>query len=117
MIPSNVQILLTDFRHDLESFYQRLHLAPPYDSVEKALSSLSTLIQTKTADEQQHIADNSISKWKLYQKAMIESGLYKKHRGIIAGLLRSQDTTDIPEVQRYLQEPFLNTKIFCNSGG
>ena len=89
MIPSNVQILLTDFRHDLESFYQRLHLAPPYDSVEKALSSLSTLIQTKTADEQQHIADNSISKWKLYQKAMIESGLYKKHRGIIAGLLRS----------------------------
>ncbi len=112
MTPSPVKILLTDFRHDLESFYQRLQLAPPYDSVEKALTCLGTLVQTKTADEQQHIADNKITKWKLYQKAIIESGLYKKHRGIIAGLLRSQNMTDIPEVQRYLQEPFLESKTF-----
>ena len=112
MTPAPVKILLKDFRHDLESFYQRLQLAPPYDSVEKALTCLATLVQTKTADEQQHIADNTIPKWELYQKAIIESGLYKKHRGIIAGLLRSQNMTDIPEVQRYLQEPFLESKTF-----
>jgi len=112
MIPSHVQILLTDFRHDLESFYQRVQLAPPYDTVEKALTCLSTLVQAKTAEEQQHIADNKISKWTLYQKAIIDSGLYKKHRGIIASLLRSQNATDIPEVQRYLQEPFMNTEPF-----
>lgn len=112
MTPTPVKIILTDFRHDLESFYQRLQLTPPYDSVEKALTCLSTLMQTKTADEQQHIADNKISKWKLYQIAIIDSGLYKKHRGIIAGLLRSQNATDIPEVQRYLQEPFLETQAF-----
>ena len=109
MIPSHVQTLLADFRHDLESFYQRLQLAPPYDTVEKALTCLSTLVQAKPAHEQQQIADNNISKWKLYQKAIIDSGLYKKHRGIIIGLLRSQNVTDIPEVQRYLQEPFLGT--------
>jgi len=119
MIPSHVQILLTDFRHDLESFYQRLQLAPPYDTVEKALTCLSTLVQEKTAEEQQQISDNKITKWKLYQKAIIDSGLYKKHRGIIVGLLRSQNATNIPEVQRYLQEPFMNTEPFikpCLSG-
>ena len=63
MTPSPVKILLKDFRHDLESFYQRLQLAPPYDSVEKALTCLATLVQTKTSDEQQHIADNKITKW------------------------------------------------------
>jgi len=112
MIPSHVQILLTDFRHDLESFYQRLQLAPPYDTVEKALTCLSTLVQANTAEEQQQIADNKITKWKLYQRAIIDSGLYKKHRGIIVGLLRSQNATNIPEVQRYLQEPFMNTEPF-----
>lgn len=109
MIPSHVQALLTEFRKDLELFYQRLHLAPPYDSVEKALACLSSLIQTKTEDEQQLISENETNKWALYQKAMIESGLHKKHRGIIAGLLRSQNPTDIPEAQRYIQAPFLNT--------
>lgn len=108
MPPSPVQILLTDFRRDLESFYQRLQLTPPYDSVEKALTCLSNLMQTKPPDEQQQIADNEIHKWMLYQKAVIESGLYKKHRGIIAGLLRSQNTAEIPEAQRYIQEPFLD---------
>jgi len=109
MTPSSVQILLTDFRHDLESFYRRLQLAPPYDTVEKALTCLSTLVQAETAEEQQKIADNKITKWKLYQKAIIDSGLNKKHRGIIVGLLRSQHATDIPEVQGYIQEPFLET--------
>lgn len=37
MTPAPVKIILTDFRHDLESFYQRLQLAPPYDSVEKSV--------------------------------------------------------------------------------
>jgi len=108
MTPPHIQVLQTDFRHNLESFYRRLQLAPPYDSVEKALHCLFALVQTKTPQEQQHIADDNVTKWKLYQKAVVESGLYKKHRGIIAGLLRSQNSSDIPEVQRYIQEPFLS---------
>lgn len=105
----HIQTLLKDFRDDLESFYQRLQLAPPYDSVEKALACFSHLVQTKTDDEQQQLAHDQIRKWKLYQRAVIESGLYKKHRGIISALLRSQHSTDTPEALRYLEEAFMNS--------
>ena len=72
MTPPHVQTILTEFRHDLDAFYQRIHLAPPYDSVEKALSCLSNLIQTKTADEQQKLTENKTVQWELYQKAMMK---------------------------------------------
>ena len=102
------QSIVKDFRQDLEGFYRQLQLAPPYDSVEKALNYLSNLVKTKTPDEQQQIVQDQAQKWRLYQEAIIQSGLNRKHRGIITGILRSQQLTDFPEAQRYIREPFLN---------
>ena len=107
MAPPEGQIFLTEFRQNLETFYQHLQLAPPYDSVEKALACLASRIRNQTADEQHQMANDETFKLRLYQEAIVESGLHRKHRGIIVGLLRSQNPTRIPEAQRYLQEPFL----------
>ncbi|MDT7042118.1 hypothetical protein [Candidatus Nitronereus thalassa] len=105
-----IQILLMEFRQELELFYKHLQLAPPYDSVEKALICLSRRLSNQSTDEQDQMAHDQTFKWKLFQEAVVESGLHKKHRGIIVGLLRSQGPDFIPETQRYLQEPFLAQK-------
>ena len=109
MLSPDVQKLVIEFRQDLESFYQRLQLAPPYHSVEKALSCLTTRLQQHTPEEQHQIASEPTSKWKLFQEAVVESGLNRKHRGIIAGILRTQNPDAIPEEERYLKEPFLTS--------
>ena len=109
MRSSDVQKLVAEFRQNLESFYQRLGLAPPYHSVERALSCLATRFQQHTPEEQRQITTDPTSKWKLFQEAVIESGLNRKHRGIIAGILRSQNPNTIPEDQRYLEQPFLTS--------
>ena len=38
-------IMQTEFRGSLRLFYSRLQLAPPYDSVEKALRHLTTSVK------------------------------------------------------------------------
>jgi hypothetical protein len=110
MTPPRIQIFLTEFRQELESFYQHLQLAPPYDSVEKALACLARRLRNQTTEEQHQLTHDETLKWKLYQEAVVESGLHRKHRGIIVGLLRSQGPTFIPEAQHYLKEPFLASK-------
>ena len=109
MLSSDVQKLVAEFRKNLESFYQRLHLAPPYHSIEKALSYLATRFQQHTPEEQHQITTDPASKWKLFQEAVVQSGLNRKHRGIITGILRSQNPNTIPEDQRYLEQPFLTS--------
>ena len=109
MLSPDVQKLVIEFRQNLESFYQRMQLAPPYHSVEKALSCLTTRLQQHTPEEQHQIASEPTRKWKLFQEAVIESGLNRKHRGIIAGILRSQNPNTVPEDQRYLEQPFLTS--------
>ena len=107
MLSPDAQKLVVEFRQNLESFYGRLQLAPPYHSVEKALSYLATRFQEHTPEEQHQITTDPTSKWKFFQEAVVESGLNRKHRGIIAGILRSQNSDAIPEDQRYLEQPFL----------
>lgn len=107
MTSPEIQTFLKEFRENLELFYQCLQLAPPYDSVEKALACLATRLREQTADEQHQMAHTETMKWKIYLEAILESGLNKKHRGIIAGLLSGQDLTFLPESIRYLKEPFL----------
>lgn len=104
-----VQTFLIEFRENLELFYQCLQLAPPYDSVEKALSCLATRLREQTTDEQHQMSHEETVKWKIYLEAIIESGLNKKHRGIIAGLLGGQSIHFLPESIRYLKEPFLTS--------
>lgn len=106
-VSPEAQPFLTEFRENLELFYQCLQLAPPYDSVEKALGCLSIRLREQTTEEQHQMSQENTVKWKVYLDAIIESGLNKKHRGIIAGLLGGQDLAFLPESIRYLKEPFL----------
>ena len=100
--------LREDFRHHLEQFYSCLHLAPPYNSVEKAIRFLSTTIQKKTSYEREQLVDHRHLKWELYERAFIESGLPQKHRGIIRGLVQSNDTTNLPHEYEIFTKPFLS---------
>ena len=61
MLSPDGQKLVIEFRQDLESFYQRLQLAPPYHSIEKALSYLATRFQQCTPEEQHQITADAVS--------------------------------------------------------
>ena len=103
------QALLSEFRENLEAFYAELKLAPPYDSVEKTIQCLSDLLKTKTAEEQEQVLGDDVLKWQLHVQAFIDSGLHKKHSGIITGLARTDAFDRFPESLRYLLEPFLRS--------
>jgi len=60
--------------------------------------------------EQQEISKDHVLKWTLYQQAFIESGLSRKHRGIITGLVQTQKLECFPQEHRYFLEPFLLKK-------
>jgi len=96
--------LREEFRTHLDTFYARLKLAPPYESVEKAIRSLTTAVQALPQPERSRIAADSALRWQLFRQAFEASGLSKKHRGIIAGLARNRVGLDLP--QEYDQ--FLN---------
>ena len=91
-----LQILRDEFRRHLETFYARLKLAPPYESVEKALRALTTAVHAMPKEEQRRIITNSAARWEQFVRAFHTSGLAKKHRGIIAGLARNRAALDLP---------------------
>lgn len=91
-----VESLRNEFREHLEMFYGRLKLAPPYDSVEKALASLVTRLNMLPPDELAALSVDPTERWIHFRQAFIDSGLNLKHRGIIAGLARSRDSLDLP---------------------
>jgi len=101
-MPDIHQHLLLEFRHHLEAFYGCLHLAPPYHSIEKALGRFASALKAKFQDEQEHLNIHHSLKQRLYHQAFIESGLSKKHRGIIIGLLQQANPPMIPDEFRYL---------------
>jgi len=92
----SIEFLREEFRRHLEIFYARLKLAPPYDSVEKALRTLTTSVHGLPKDEQDRIAADSGLQWEQFRRAFESSGLVKKHRGIIAGLARNRAALDLP---------------------
>ncbi|MFQ5932818.1 MAG: hypothetical protein ACE5MM_10460 [Nitrospiraceae bacterium] len=97
------QLLRDDFRRRLEIFYARLRLAPPYHTIEKAIGSLSTALTAMTQEERERTAEDPARQWAQYQAAFIQSGLNRKHRGIIAGLVRARRTHNLtPEFQPFL---------------
>ena len=106
MSQHDCQALLTEFRGNLEAFYAALKLAPPYDSVEKTIRCFSALFNAKTAEEQAQLLGDDSLKWQLHVQAFVDSGLHKKHRGIITGLVRTEAFEQFPEPLRYLLEPF-----------
>ena len=88
--------LREEFRHHLEIFYAQLKLAPPYESVEKAIRSLTTSIHALPPLERARLATNATARWQHFRQAFESSGLSKKHRGIITGLARNRSSLNLP---------------------
>lgn len=88
--------LREEFRHHLETFYAQLKLAPPYESVEKAIRSLTTSVHALPPAERGRLATDPAARWQHFRQAFESSGLSKKHRGIIAGLARNRSNLNLP---------------------
>ncbi len=99
-------MLRGDFRHHLEQFYASLNLAPPYHSLEKAIRLLSIVCERKTPEELEHLIEDSNLKWKVYDEIFFESSLSQKHRGIIQGLIESDQTLSLPAPYRNFLNAF-----------
>jgi hypothetical protein len=95
-MPDQFHILQDEFRAHLETFYARLKLAPPYESVEKAIRALTTAVHALPKAEQTRMMSDPVARWEQFRLAFHASGLAKKHRGIIAGLARNRSTVDLP---------------------
>jgi hypothetical protein len=91
-----IHLLRDEFRRRLEIFYGELKLAPPYESVEKAIRALTTSLHALPKDEQARIAADPALQWAQFRRAFECSGLAKKHRGIIAGLARNRSALALP---------------------
>ena len=88
--------LREEFRHHLQTFYAQLKLAPPYESVEKAIRSLTTSVHALPPLERTRLATDPTARWEHFRQAFDSSGLSKKHRGIIAGLARNRSSLNLP---------------------
>ncbi|GJL55682.1 MAG: hypothetical protein NPIRA02_28140 [Nitrospirales bacterium] len=105
--PDNLALSLReDFRYHLEQFYAFLHLAPPYNSVEKAIRYLSTTLQQQSQEEREQLATHHHLRWPLFEQAFIESGLPKKHHGIIRGLIQAHKCDHLPKEYTVFTQPF-----------
>lgn len=101
--PDVTEALREEFRSHLETFYTQLKLAPPYESVEKALRALVTAVHALPKSEQTRIAENAALKWEQFREAFESSGLNRKHRGIIAGLAKNRARLNLPtDYDRFL---------------
>ncbi len=96
MSADQIQALKDEFRLRLETFYAQLKLAPPYESVEKALRSFVTSVRALPPSEQARLATDAAFRWQQFRQAFDASGLQKKHRGIIAGLARNRSGLTLP---------------------
>jgi hypothetical protein len=83
-------VLVEEFRRRLEIFYAGLKLAPPYESVEKAVRTLTSIVHALPKAEQEKIASDPALQWQHFGLAFEKAGLAKKHRGIIVGLARNR---------------------------
>lgn len=88
--------LREEFRAHLETFYAQLKLAPPYESVEKAIRALTTSVHALPKSEQSRLLSDQARRWEQFRQAFETSGLSKKHRGIIAGLARNRSSLSLP---------------------
>ena len=105
-----VESLRNEFREHLEVFYGRLKLAAPYDSVEKALSSLVNRLNMLSPQELAVLSTDGAQRWAHFREAFIESGLSLKHRGIIAGLARSRTSLDLPPEFDHLLDLYISPR-------
>jgi len=79
-----VAALRDEFRQHLELFYSQLKLAPPYHSLEKAVALLGSKVKAMGSVEQARLLADPALRWEQFSQVFVESGLNRKHRGIIA---------------------------------
>lgn len=101
------QILKEEFRRHLEIFYAHLKLAPPYESVEKAIRMLTTIVHALPKEEQARIVSDPTLQWRKFAQVFDASGLAKKHRGIIVGLVRNRSALNLPAEYDHFLNLFL----------
>ena len=108
--PSDLTLALREeFRAHLETFYARLKLAPPYESVEKAIRSLTTALHNLPDAQRARLAQEPGLKWDQFRRAFDTSGLAKKHRGIIAGLARKRQGLELPPESDHFLDLFTSS--------
>ena len=81
------QRLEQTFQERTTLFYRSLQITPPYHSVEKAKLALRETLISLPSPHLQALADDERAMAALFTQVFIDSGLAKKHRGIIRGLL------------------------------
>jgi hypothetical protein len=107
-LPDPLAQLREDFRQQLEQFYAGLKLAPPYDSVEKAITKLIADLKARSLDEQRRVWSDPSARWQAYKAAFVASGLHLKHRGIIAGMARQGAASGLPPEHRAFLDAYLS---------
>lgn len=95
-----------EFRRHLEVFYAKLKLAPPYHSVEKAITRLAASVRVLPAAERERLLTDPGLQWQQFRAAFVASGLHQKHRGIIAGLAKQRQALDLPKEYDALLDTF-----------
>jgi hypothetical protein len=86
-------------------FYRSLRITPPYHSVEKARLALRGSLVNLPLPALQSLAEDENAIAALFKQTFIDSGLAKKHRGIITGLLAG-NSERLPEECRALAEAY-----------
>ena len=89
--------LEADFRDRVTRFYRALQITPPYHSVEKALIALREALAEMEESALQAASADPASLDALFRRIFIESGLAKKHRGIITRLVATRPHLLPPE--------------------
>jgi hypothetical protein len=89
------------FRHRIALFYRALQVTPPYHSVEKATLALRDALAPLALPALQALAADEASLGVLYTQIVRNSGLARKHRGIITGLLRDSPNRLPAECQSF----------------
>ena len=85
------------FGERLHAFYRALSITPPYDSVEKAKLALRERLTRLPFPELQALAAEDAAVGCVFGQIMTDSGLAKKHRGIIQSLLATNPDRVPPE--------------------
>ena len=79
------------FRDRIAIFYRALQVTPPYHSVEKATLALHDALAPLALAALQTLAADEAALRALFTQIVRDSGLARKHRGIIVGLLRDRE--------------------------
>ena len=67
--PNPIQTVGKELRRHLEIFYARLKLAPPYESVEKAIRTFTAAVRALPKEEQTRIASDPVLQWQQFRLA------------------------------------------------